>query len=388
MNPTAVVPLAAKAHMSGQQTVAILILLVLFLGWAVYTVLAVLRRDPGEPAGSEVELAPNRKPYYEDDELEGPRLDRALLFAFGMLCVIAIALPLYWFREPGRAKNEEARFNRGAVERGSGLFMSAKAPIEPQSFTNSGIHFGCADCHGSKGQGGQANYVIQDLAHPDLPPVQVVWQAPPLNTVLLRFKEDDSANPPVQELRQIIVYGRPGTPMPAWGINGGGSLDDQQINDLIQYLQSIQLTPAQAKADWDSRAQTTAKAENLAYPNPDPLINGKILFDTNCARCHTKGWSYATFVDGVPTSPVTNEPLVDGGGGQYAPNLTNGVEIRQFPNESGQNGQIDFVTNGVDPGKQYGTAGIMSDYGGGMPHFGAYLTPQEIKEIVDFERSL
>jgi mono/diheme cytochrome c family protein len=367
----ALVPLA-KAGISPQQTVGALILGAVLLAFGAYVVLTLLRRDPGEPLGSEIELAPNRKPYFEDEVLEGPKLDRALLFSLGMLVIIAIALPLYWLREPGREKKALNGFNIRSVERGAGLFESAKAPVSPQSATSSGIHFGCADCHGAKGQGGQASIVISDPAHPNIPPQQVLWSAPPLNTVLLRFKEDDGANPPIQEVRQIIVYGRPGTPMPAWGINGGGAMDDQQINDLLAYLQSIQLTPAQAKADWDNRAKQTAQQEGLTYPNADPMVNGKILFDTNCARCHTKGYSYG-------------DPQVPGGGGQYAPNITNGSELRQFPSEQDQ---INFVTVGADPGKGYGTGGIMTDYGGGMPHFGAYLTPAQVKDIVDYERSL
>ncbi len=89
-------------------------------------------------------------------------------------------------------------------------------------------------------------------------------------------------------------------------------------------------------------------------------------------RIHTAGYSYG-------------EPEVPGGGGAYAPNITNGSEIRQFPNEADQ---VTFVQQGVDPGKGYGQGGIMTDYGGGMPHFGGYLSIQEIQEIVDYERSL
>ena len=46
---------------------------------------------------------------------------------------------------------------------------------------------------------------------------------------------------------QIITYGRPGTPMQAWGVLGGGPKNDQAISDLVAYINSIQLTPAQAK---------------------------------------------------------------------------------------------------------------------------------------------
>ena len=44
-------------------------------------------------------------------------------------------------------------------------------------------------------------------------------------------------------VRYILNYGRPGSPMAAWGGPGGGPLTDQQIDNLIDYLWSIQLTP-------------------------------------------------------------------------------------------------------------------------------------------------
>jgi mono/diheme cytochrome c family protein len=375
---TTLAPLAAKGGLSGQQTVGALIVAALIVVFGFYIVLTIIRRDPGEPPGSEIELAPNRKPYYDDETLEGPRLDRALMICLGMLMIIAVALPLYWLREPGREVNAENGFNLDAIKRGAGLFESAKAATTPTA----PIHFGCADCHGSVGQGGSTTFVVSDPAHPNVPPREVTWAAPPLNTVMYRFTEDDGQSPPIEEVMQIIVYGRAGTPMPAWGIDGGGPLDAQQVSDLLAYIQSIQLTPAQAKAFWATQASETASAMGLQYPNANPLINGKILFDTNCARCHTQGYSYG-------------EPSVPGGGGQFGPNLTNGSELRQFPSAADQ---VTFVAQGVDPGKGYGTGGIGTDYGGGMPHFGTsdiqgktvpgYLTLQQITEIVDYERSL
>ncbi len=69
--------------------------------------------------------------------------------------------------------------------------------------------------------------------------------------------------------------------MPAWGVNGGGAMNDQQLSDLVAYLQTIQLTPAQAKA------------EAAQYGT-----DGRALFNAYCARCHTKGYSY-----GAPSIP-------------------------------------------------------------------------------------
>ena len=60
-------------------------------------------------------------------------------------------------------------------------------------------------------------------------------QAPALNTARLRF--DRGAAHQHHHLRP------PGTPMPAWGVKSGkGVLNEQSINDLVNYLESIQIT--------------------------------------------------------------------------------------------------------------------------------------------------
>ena len=92
--------------------------------------------------------------------------------------------------------------------------------------------------------------------------------------------------------------------MPPWGVNGGGAMDDQQLGDLIAYLHSIQLSPADAKAYWAKQAAATAKNIGSVDGAGNPVINGQVLFDTNCARCHTKGYSY-----GEPQVPGRRRPV-------------------------------------------------------------------------------
>ena len=60
--------------------------------------------------GAEIELAPNRKPYYDDEAARGPAARAFQLIGLGLLAVIAVGLPLYWLAEPGR--------QAGAVEHG------------------------------------------------------------------------------------------------------------------------------------------------------------------------------------------------------------------------------------------------------------------------------
>ena len=328
---------------------------VLVVGWAVF-ILAHIKRSEVR-AGSEIENAPNRKPYLADDQLEGPKLERTLSAALILLVIIAIGLPLYWLREPGRQAGAIRGFANKAVADGFILFQSATSTA-PVHAKDNAIHFGCADCHGNVGQGGSTTYSITISPGKTQ---QVTWQVPALNTVLLRFTPDT--------VRTIITYGRSNTPMPAWGVAGGGAMNDQMIDNLIAYLTSIQLTPAEA-----------------AHQAQQYGTNGQALFNAYCARCHTKGYSYG-------------QPAISGGGA-YGPNLTNGSEVRQFANIDDQ---IDYITKGAEYGKPYGARGIgsmapanrvdpetpgVAMQGGGMPMFGAMLTQEQIRAIVEYERGL
>jgi mono/diheme cytochrome c family protein len=214
--------------------------------------------------------------------------------------------------EPTRQAGADRGFNNRAAEFGKILFQPTTSNIATHP-KNNAMPFGCATCHGPTGQGGSTNYSI---TLPGGGIKQVTWQVPPLNTVLLRYTPDT--------VRDIIIYGRTNTPMPAWGVNGGGPMNDEMINNLVAYLQSIQLTPQQAQA------------EAAQYGT-----NGQALFNAYCARCHTKGWSY-----GQPEVP---------GGGAFGPNITGGSEIRQFVDPADQ---VTFIGKGVEYGKPYGARGI------------------------------
>ncbi|MER3452315.1 MAG: hypothetical protein C4344_01020 [Acidimicrobiia bacterium] len=359
--------------LAGPQMLGIAIVVATLVGWAVYG-LVVLGR-PERPPGSEITDAPNRKPYLGDDELEGPKLDRVLKWCFYTTAFIAIALPVYWLNEPNRQAGAERGFEKRSIQRGAELFQSTSAPVPPGH-----IAAGCADCHGAGGVGGGVSYVLQDPVDPTRV-IPVTWEAPSLNDVMYRFSPD--------EVRRILEYGRPGTPMPAWGVNGGGALGDQQLDDLVNYLISIQISPKEVLAK-------SAKVATGTNPG-----DGKKLFDAFCARCHTLGWSYRDSY---------KEPTAKDGGGAFGPNLRDGDTLRQFPTEQAH---IDFITLGSDANKPYGRRGIgtgrMPGFGvdpatatasekpqcvGGVNahcttyRFGPVLTKQQIRAIVEYERSL
>ena len=172
----------------------------------------------------------------------------ALLFA----AIVAVALPLYWLHEPQRQKESVNSFAKASALRGEILFSNSAMPTyDPTQSLQ------CANCHGADGQGGQVSTFVNGQP--------VIWQAPPLNTVLERFEEDPACSMPVDDqpdgtvcdVTNIITYGRPGTPMQGWGVAGGGPKNDQSIQDLVAFLRTIQLKPSEIMAQQTKNLEAT-----------------------------------------------------------------------------------------------------------------------------------
>ena len=106
------------------------------IGWIVYALFNA--RSARSELGSEIELAPNRKPYYDDEELEGRRLELVQFLGVLLLVVIVIGLPLYWVFEPSR---QAARSRRGPTP-ARALGRAAVRTHRPTAA------FNCAGCHG------------------------------------------------------------------------------------------------------------------------------------------------------------------------------------------------------------------------------------------------
>lgn len=196
--------------------------------WAVFSPRRARREGERTPA--------NQEKFLDDDDLEGRRLERVLGWSLLFGGILAVALPLYWLREPTRQDESVAYFDEGAVARGETLFSNATMPEY-----DSVLSLQCANCHGADAGGGVRNQII-DLDGTDGPqrPQSYPWKVPALNTVLLRFSEE--------EVARIITYGRPGTPMQPFGVDGGGAENEQTITDIVAYLKSIQLSSEEATA--------------------------------------------------------------------------------------------------------------------------------------------
>jgi mono/diheme cytochrome c family protein len=128
------------------QKLGTVIALGLIIGWLIFMI-AHLKRGTVR-AGDEIRTAPNRKPYYDDDVLEGPKLERALTMALIFLIIIAIGLPVYWLNETRRENGAIKFLADQDVEIGFSLFQPATSTLPADAHLNE-LHFGCAGCHGS-----------------------------------------------------------------------------------------------------------------------------------------------------------------------------------------------------------------------------------------------
>ena len=138
-------------------------------------------------------------------------------------------------------------------------------------------------------------------------------------------------------------------------------------------IENLSADVAAAEAELAKAIELDAEAQTLT--------DGAILFRLNCARCHTKGWSYHV----TEPARIDLPPLAPQGSGAYGPNLTGDALELQFPGEAGRQGQFDWVALGAPANDQYGLRGIST---GRMPHFSRALTEEMIEAIVAYERGL
>lgn len=372
---------AALLAASVQRSIGLVLAWIVIVGFIVYLIVNVRRARP--EIGAETELAPNRKEYFDDEILEGPRLDRFLTWALVLLAISAVGLPLYWLAEPGRQQGATERYEVVFASRGQTLFEA-----------------NCAGCHSAGAAGGVAPYVLQDREGDFVD--NVAWRAPALNNALLRFDRE--------EVQYVLDHGRAFSPMQPWSTVGGGAMNEQQIKNLIDYLQSVALTPEEAQAqvrdglmarvteelavgveDQDERSAIADEVEaafeaaatdgealielGVATSEADAAVKlGQLMFNNeaaagsySCARCHTRGWSYSR--------PDTS------GGGAFGPRLWDVVS--KF-NDTEQ--LTTFLGEGCEEGKVYGRQSQCKS--GQMPGFASTYTQEQLEAVASYLATL
>lgn len=172
------------------------------------------------------------RPAPSDDELETNVLERWQGWGLLLVMFLALFLPLYFIFFENQRSNDAALEQRAkSIKRGAAIFAEGKPGAH-------GFQAGCARCHGTFAGGG---VVPQWKANPTAEARD--YPAPSLTDVFKRQIVDVKASPrdAYRYVYGVIAQGRPGTPMPTWGLGFGGPMNDQQIEDVINYLLSIQV---------------------------------------------------------------------------------------------------------------------------------------------------
>jgi mono/diheme cytochrome c family protein len=271
------------------------------------------------------------------------------------LLVLVPFVVFYWLPERERQEAFAHRFEEHSIERGELVYNAPpdlKEDASPQEFKAEekalSLGQGCINCHGPEGAGGIANPAFRDpgSGYP------VAWVAPPLNNVFTRWDEEI--------VRFTIERGRPGTPMPTWGVDFGGSMTDMMIDDVIAYLKTIQ-------------EPLPELSENCQKPSKeDTQTCGQEIFEVRCAVCHGPQGS------GKEGPGTNDEPWYPGMA------LWQG-DVRHLPVEQGRDSHYFTIVNG----RRFA---FMPAFGEapaqGIPLPPNPLTDAQIRAVMEYERSL
>ncbi|MGQ0680107.1 MAG: c-type cytochrome [Actinomycetota bacterium] len=289
---------------------------------------AIVALRPRASSGKAKSIPPAMRPAAIDTVLESDRLTKVTLWGMTLAIFFAIFLPVYWYREPARMAAKEKSFADESIERGHIYYALTTDPVSGEPNLRGKE---CARCHGVDAEGGTTMFLSPATG------VSTEYPVPELKTVFSRYQKPPAGFRDAREfIRETIERGRPGTPMPTWGNEYGGPLTEQEIDDIVNWLQEIQEVP---------QVQEGAAGDQI--------------FNQLCVACH-----------GI------------GGSGGSGPAMRNGATTAQFPDIEDH---IAFVKEGSVTGQPYGTSGTGT---GTMPAWGGTLTDEQIRAVVEYERSL
>lgn len=154
-----------------------------------------------------------RPPPFEPTSLERS-LNRYLAVGLVFMVVLIAGFIAYRVREPSLRADAAASQRAQYTRIGRRLFA-----------TN------CAECHGSSGSGGSG--------------------APTLASKEFLGSTSD------EQIHMLVAGGISGTEMPAWGLDFGGTLTDEQVSQIVTYLRSLERR-APSIPDWHEGATADA----------------------------------------------------------------------------------------------------------------------------------
>lgn len=220
-------------------SIVITIVVLAAIAWVAFLGISALRSRGSEAVPS------NLAPGTTDDVMETKRLERTQMGAVLLSAFMAVSIPVYYLTETNRQESFVEEFDHVEIERGHEWF----------------VEYGCGGCHGADGGGGAASYVEKRTG------VTVTWAAPSINDVFYRYDRE--------EVKYWLVYGRGNSPMPAWGLPGGGPLNDAQIEELLDYLSSDEFMIPQSEAL--AKVEPTITTELARLDNAAALVAQSLL---------------------------------------------------------------------------------------------------------------
>jgi cbb3-type cytochrome c oxidase subunit III len=160
-----------------------------------------------------------------------------------IVLLLIVGMNYAWLKDTPRLSSASQQLYAQRIQRGEQTFMSQ-----------------CSACHGQQGEGGVG---------------------PALNNRTLLKNTLDVV------LYSLIRSGVPNTQMPAWSVDYGGPLTDEDIRDVVAYLRS-----------WEANAPEVTAPVHVADAS-----RGAVLFASTCAICHGEDGK-----GGKPGVPALNVP--------------------------------------------------------------------------------
>jgi mono/diheme cytochrome c family protein len=178
---------------------------------------AITLRGRTRPSGPDIPNA--MRPGPSDPALETPLLQKLQGWGVLLVAFFGIWIPYVWLREPSTNLQQEQDLKTEAIDRGhhATLFYSE----------DNQLGVGCVRCHGPQLTGG---VVLSGTTYAYPPNLQTICGG---NLVTPPHTGIAS----IADIYQVIQQGR--GVMPSWSIRYAGALDDQQINDIVNYLVSM-----------------------------------------------------------------------------------------------------------------------------------------------------
>lgn len=203
------------------------------------------------------DIPPAMVPGPSDPALETPLLQKLQGWGVVLVTFFVIWLPYNWLIEPSTNLKQEEALKTEAIERG-------RRSVELFSEENQ-LGVGCVRCHGPELRGGVIAFQGTYAYPPDL---TTICGGPSTGHTRIISLED---------IYTTIERGRIAAGMPSWSIRYEGALDDQQINDIVNYLvfmssknvpndQNVCTNEDAAKAAASPSASATASASASASP--------------------------------------------------------------------------------------------------------------------------